>query len=98
MTGRWMLSTVRANPILLLLAIPVLAVTAAVLLAAMVTWLVLIFVFMMLTGRRTMPRGPWTYTWHGGSRHYPPARRYASAGKRASDRMARRYGPRGSGG
>ena len=95
MTGRWMLATVRANPILLLLAIPVLAVTAAVLLAAMVTWLVLVFVFMLLMGRRTMPRGPWTYAWHGGSRHHPPGRRYAAAGKQVSERMARRYGPRG---
>ena len=96
MTGRWMLSTVRANPILLLLAIPVLAVTAAVLVAATITWLVLMFVFMVLTGRRTMPRGPWTYAWHSSSHRYPPAR-YSAAGKRVSDRMARRYGPRRQG-
>jgi hypothetical protein len=100
LTGSWMLATVRANPILLLLAIPVLAVTAAVLVAATITWLVLMCVFMVLMGRRTMPRGPWTYAWHGGSRRHLPASRYSSAGKRVSERMARRYGPRrqGSGG
>ena len=70
----WAVSTVRANPALLLVAIPVLAVTTALLLAATVVWTVLFLVFMIVGGRRHTPRGPWTY-----SRRYsgprPPARR-----------------------
>ena len=46
----------RANPILLLFAIPVLAVTAAMLLAATVVWTVLMLVVLMVGGRhRTGP-------------------------------------------
>jgi Flp pilus assembly protein TadB len=57
----WALSTVRANPILLLFAIPVLAVTAAMLLAATIVWAVLIVVVLTLGGRRRALRSPWTY-------------------------------------
>jgi hypothetical protein len=70
----WAVSTVRANPALLLLAVPVLAVTAALLVAATVVWTILLVVFMVAGGRRRMPRGPWTYSWHhSGGRS--PARR-----------------------
>jgi small-conductance mechanosensitive channel len=65
-TAGWVLSTVRANPILLVLAIPVLAVTAAVLLAATVLWTVMVLVVLMVGGRHRMGRGPWSagrYGW-----------------------------------
>ena len=61
----WALSTVRANPILLVLAIPVLAVTAAALIAATVVWTVLVLVVLMVGGRHRMGRPPWAH----GSRH-----------------------------
>ena len=73
-TAGWAVSTVRANPALLLFVVPVLAVTTALLLAATVVWTVLLVVFMIVGGRRRMPRGPWSYSWHySGGR--PPARR-----------------------
>lgn len=58
----WALSAVRANPWLLLFAIPVLAVTAAMLLAVTIVWAVLMVVVMVLGGRPRAPRGPWMYT------------------------------------
>jgi hypothetical protein len=73
-TAGWAVSTVRANPALLLFVVPLLAVTTALLLAATMLWAVMLVVFMLVGGRRRVPRGPWTYTWH----HYggrPPARR-----------------------
>jgi Domain of unknown function (DUF1707) len=63
--GGWAVATVRENPILLLIAIPVLAVTVAMLLAATIFWIVLMIVFLVLGGRRRVPRGPWTYAWYG---------------------------------
>jgi hypothetical protein len=57
---------------LLLFAIPVLAVTAAMLLAATIVWAVLMVVIMMLGGRHGSPRPPWMY----GRRHgYRQSRR-----------------------
>ena len=60
-TAGWAVSTVRANPILLVLAIPVLAVTAAALLAATVVWTVMVLVVLMVSGRQRMGRPPWGY-------------------------------------
>ena len=71
--GGWALATVRANPMLLLFAIPVLAVTFAMLLAATVLWAVLMVVVMVLGGRPHPPRGPWMYNRH--RRGYGPPRR-----------------------
>lgn len=74
----WALSTVRANPILLVLAIPVLAVTAAALIAATVVWTVLVLVVLMVGGRHRMGRPPWGYThsqgWKGRRYGWGPAR------------------------
>ena len=47
--------------ILLVLAIPVLAVTAAALLAATVVWTVMVLVVLMVSGRHRMGRPPWGY-------------------------------------
>jgi len=69
--GRWAVSTVRANPALLLLAIPVVAVTAAMVIAVTVVWAVLMIVVMILGGRARGPRPPWAYARHA----YGPRRR-----------------------
>jgi hypothetical protein len=66
--GGWAVSTIRANPMLLLFVIPGLAVTAALLLAATVVWAVLMVVIMMLGGRHGPPRPPWTYAHRHGYR------------------------------
>ena len=66
--GGWAISAVRANPMLLLFAIPVLAVTAAMLLAATIVWAVLMVVIMMLGGRHGPPRPPWMYARRHGYR------------------------------
>ncbi|HEY2260400.1 MAG TPA: DUF1707 domain-containing protein [Solirubrobacteraceae bacterium] len=60
-TAGWALAVVRENPVLLVVAIPVLAVTAAMLLAATIVWTVLVVVVLMLGGRPRMARGPWHY-------------------------------------
>ncbi|MGH2858408.1 MAG: DUF1707 SHOCT-like domain-containing protein [Solirubrobacteraceae bacterium] len=60
--GGWALTTVRSNPALLLFAIPVVAVTAAMLLAATIIWAVTMIVVMVLGGRPRPMRGPWIYT------------------------------------
>ena len=57
----WALSTVRTNPMLLLFAIPLLAVTAAMLLAATIVWSVMMLVIFMLGGRGMHPRPPWVH-------------------------------------
>jgi hypothetical protein len=57
----WALTVVRENPFLLVFVIPVLAVTAAMLLAATIVWSVLVLVVLMLGGRPRMARGPWRY-------------------------------------
>jgi hypothetical protein len=69
----WALQTLRANPILIVLAIPVLAVTTAMLLAAMLVCAAVCMVFLVIGGRRAMYRGPWVYA----RRYYygPPRRR-----------------------
>jgi hypothetical protein len=65
--GGFALSAVRANPWLLVLAIPVLATATAIMIAATVVWAVLVIVAMALGGgRRRPPRGPWMYTRHRG--------------------------------
>jgi hypothetical protein len=74
-TAGWALATLRANPILILFAIPVVAVTLAMLIAATVIWGVLMIVMMVVGGGhcRRAPRGPWMYTRRGGT--YGPPRR-----------------------
>jgi hypothetical protein len=73
-SGRWAVSAVRANPMLLLFAIPVLAVTFAMVVAATVLWAVMMVLMMVVGGRRTPPsRGPLMYTRQ--RRPYTPPRR-----------------------
>jgi cation transport ATPase len=60
-TGRWVASTVAHNPMLLLFAIPVLAVTAAMLVAVTVMWAVLMVVVLVLGGRPRVASPPWIY-------------------------------------
>jgi hypothetical protein len=69
----WALAGVRANPMLILFAIPVVAVTLAMMLAAAIIWMVLMAVMMVLGGRPRGPRGPWMYTRRG--RGFGPPRR-----------------------
>jgi hypothetical protein len=69
----WALAGVRANPMLILFAIPVVAVTLAMMLAAAIIWMVLMAVVMVLGGRPRGPRGPWMYTRRG--RGFGPPRR-----------------------
>ena len=64
----WALSTVRANPMLLLFAIPVVAITAAMLLAATIVWSVMMLVIMILGGRGSVPRPPWVHAARRGLR------------------------------
>jgi hypothetical protein len=73
-TAGWALSTVRANPLLLLLVIPVLAVTTAMLLAAMLACAAVCLAMLVIGGRRTMHRGPWVYArryYYGPPRYGP---------------------------
>ena len=64
--GGWAVSTVRANPMLLLVVIPVLAVTMAVVLTITVLWGVLMLLVMMFGGRRHHGPPPWVHTVRGG--------------------------------
>jgi hypothetical protein len=89
--GGWAIATVREYPVLLLFAIPVLAVTVAMLLAATMIWLVLMCVFLCVGGRRHVPRGPWTYAWQGEIR----PDRYRRGADRYRRRADRRRGPGG---
>jgi hypothetical protein len=73
-SGGWAVSAVRANPWLLLFAIPVLAVTAAMLMAIMIVWAVMMVVVMVLGGRPRSPRGPWMYTRQRRGAYGPPRR------------------------
>lgn len=68
----WALTTVRENPILLLFAIPVLAVTAAMVLAVTIVWSALMIVVLILGGRPGVPRPPWVAARRHGLR--PPRR------------------------
>ena len=60
-TGSWVFSVIRAHPALLLLAIPALAVTMAMLIAATVVWAVLMVVVLVVGGRHHGPPAPWAY-------------------------------------
>jgi hypothetical protein len=64
-------STVSANPVLLLFAIPVLAVSAAMLLAVTMVWAVLMVVVLALGGRARIGPAPWGH-----------ARRHLMSGRR----------------
>jgi Domain of unknown function (DUF1707) len=64
----WALSTVRANPMLLLFVIPMVAVTAALVVAAAVVWSLIMVVFFMLGGRGMHPRPPWAHAARRGLR------------------------------
>lgn len=72
--GHWTLETIRANPWLLLFAIPAVSTAAAVLLAAMVVWAVVAVLVLALGGQRRLPQGPWMYTRHRGRIYGPPRR------------------------
>jgi uncharacterized protein DUF1707 len=65
--GSWALDAVRANPLLLVVMIPVMLTAGAMLLAVAVTWLSLMAVVMLLGGHRGRAlrhrRGPWTLMW-----------------------------------
>jgi Domain of unknown function (DUF1707) len=67
-SAHWALTTVRANPMLLLFAIPVLAVTAALLVAATIMWSILMIAVLILGGRAGAPRPPWVYARRRGLR------------------------------
>jgi hypothetical protein len=58
---QWALSTVAHNPMLLLFAIPVIAVTAAMVLVATVMWAVLMVVVLVLGGRQRVGPPPWIH-------------------------------------
>ncbi|MGH2915687.1 MAG: DUF1707 SHOCT-like domain-containing protein [Solirubrobacteraceae bacterium] len=59
----WAFAAVRANPLLLVFAIPVIAVTGAMLLAISIVWAVMMVAVLVLGGRPRPPmRGPWIYT------------------------------------
>lgn len=73
-TAGWALTVVKQYPLLLVLALPVVAVTAAMILAATVMWAVLMVVVMVLGGRPRPPRGPWMYT-RSCRAYRPPQRR-----------------------
>jgi small-conductance mechanosensitive channel len=61
-TAGWALSTVRQHPVLLVVAIPVLALATAMLLAATIVWTVLVLIVLMVGGRHRLGRPPWTYS------------------------------------
>jgi len=72
----WAVAAVRANPLLIFFAIPVVAVTLAMMIAAAMIWMVLMVVVMVVGGRHRGPmgpRGPWMYTRRG--RAFGPPRR-----------------------
>jgi hypothetical protein len=64
--GGWAVSTVRTNPMLLLLMIPVLAVAMAVVVTITVLWAVLMLLAMMFGGRRHHRPPPWVHAVRGG--------------------------------
>jgi hypothetical protein len=74
--GRWVVSTVSHNPMLLLFAIPVIAVTAAMILAATVMWMVLMVVVLVLGGRPRIGPPPWVHA----RRHLLDGRRHGPGG------------------
>jgi hypothetical protein len=60
-TAGWAVSTVRAHPALLLLAIPVGMVVAATLVALTTLWAILVVAMFVLGHGGHMHRGPWSY-------------------------------------
>jgi cation transport ATPase len=74
--GRRAISTITANPVLLLFAIPVLAVSAAMLLAVTMVWLVLMVVVLVLGGRPRLSAPPWAHA----RRHLMDGRRRGPGG------------------
>jgi hypothetical protein len=74
--GRRVITTVTANPILLLFAIPVLVVSAAMLLAVTMVWFVLMVVVLVLGGRPRLAAPPWAH----GRRHLMAGRRRGPGG------------------
>jgi hypothetical protein len=55
----WALATVREYPVLLVVAIPALAVATAMLLAATIVWTILVLIVLMAGGRHRLGRPPW---------------------------------------
>jgi hypothetical protein len=82
-TAGWAVSTVRAHPALLLLAIPVGMVVAATLVALTTLWALVMVAMFALGHRGQMSRGPWSYGTRG--RFGPPTGRYGPT--------AGRFGP-----
>jgi hypothetical protein len=88
--GSWAVSTVRANPMLLLLVIPVLAVTLAVVVTITVLWAVLMLLALMFGGRRRHGPPPWVHAVRGGLG--PMGRPLGPWGARPSRGSGRRWG------
>lgn len=62
--GGWAISAVRANPFLLIFMIPAVAVTAAMMLTALIVWAAVMVAGIMFGGgscARRPPLEPWTY-------------------------------------
>jgi hypothetical protein len=76
--GGWAVDSVRANPLLLVVMIPMVCVAGAMMLAVVVTWLTLLAVVMLLGGHRARAlrhrRGPWTLMWGPEDRAWGPRR------------------------
>ncbi len=73
---QYALTAVRANPWLLVFALPAVAVTAAMVVAATMMWMVLAIVVLIIGGRPPAPRGPWSHPRRPGLR---PTRRGAGS-------------------
>jgi hypothetical protein len=65
-SGHWAVTTVRAHPALLLVAIPVAALAVATLVAITVLWSAVMIIALMLGHRGRIGPGPWMYA---GRRH-----------------------------
>ncbi|MGA9857368.1 MAG: DUF1707 domain-containing protein [Solirubrobacteraceae bacterium] len=72
-TAGWAVSTIRAYPLLLLFAIPAVAVTAALMIAVAVVWVVVMAAAMVLGGRPRPPLTPGLYN-RNRRLYAPPAR------------------------
>jgi len=64
----WAVATVRSNPMLLVLVIPVLALTLAAMVTVTVLWGVFVLLTMMFGGRRHHGTPPWIHADRGGRR------------------------------
>jgi DUF1707 SHOCT-like domain len=62
-TAGWAFAAARHNPLLLVVAIPIVAVTFALVLAATIVWLVMALIVIIIGGRRSVPRQPWLNSW-----------------------------------